>query len=129
MTDTDQSRRKKSFLIAASLFIVVLYFTRDGIFRPLWFDEALTIMNFMALPGPVEIYYNYVIPNNHIVYTVLLKFWSSIYQPVVAFDVYLRLFSLVITLAAFGIMFCRWKKWTSSPMPMMPTKSSPPPKT
>ncbi|MFA6101072.1 MAG: hypothetical protein WCV67_04555 [Victivallaceae bacterium] len=110
MTDTDQSRRKKSFLIAAALFIAVLYFTRDGIFRPLWFDEALTIMNFMALPGPVEIYYNYVIPNNHIVYTVLLKLWSCIYQPVVAFDVYLRLFSLVITLAAFGIMFCRWKK-------------------
>ncbi len=110
MTDTDQSRRKKSFLIAAALFIAVLYFTRDGIFRPLWFDEALTIMNFMALPGPVEIYYNYVIPNNHIVYTVLLKFWASIYQPVVAFDVYLRLFSLVITLAAFGIMFCRWRK-------------------
>ncbi len=110
MTDQNQSRRKNSFLTASALFIVALYFTRDGIFRPLWFDEALMIMNFMALPGPVEIYHNYVIPNNHIIYTILLKFWSQLYQPVIAFDVYLRLFSLVITLAAFGVMFFRWKK-------------------
>lgn len=110
MTDHAQSRSKKSFLTAAALFILVLYFTRDGAFRPLWFDEALTVMNFMALPGPVEIYHNYVIPNNHIIYTILLKFWSYAYQPVVAFDVYLRLLSLVITFAAFAIMFFRWKR-------------------
>jgi hypothetical protein len=110
MTDPDHSRSKKNFLAAAALFILALYFTRDGVFRPLWFDEALTVMNFMALPGPVEIYHNYVIPNNHIVYTILLKFWSYAYQPFIAFDVYLRLLSLVITLTAFGIMFYRWKK-------------------
>lgn len=110
MADQKQSRSKKNFLIAGALCIVVLYFTRDGIFRQLWFDEALTVMNFMALPGPVEIYHNYVIPNNHIVYTVLLKFWVYAYQPVVAFDVHLRLFSLVIALAAFAIMFVRWRK-------------------
>ena len=110
MTDHKQNRGKKSFLAAAALLILALYFTRDGVFRPLWFDEALTVMNFMALPGPAEIYHNYVIPNNHIIYTILLKFWSYAYQPVVAFDVYLRLFSLVITFAAFAIMFFRWKK-------------------
>jgi hypothetical protein len=110
MAAPDQSRSKKSFLTAAALFIMALYFTRDGVFRPLWFDEALTVMNFMALPGPVEIYHNYVIPNNHIIYTAFLKFWSCAYQPFVAFDIYLRMFSLAVTFAAFGIMFYRWKK-------------------
>jgi hypothetical protein len=110
MTNSDQIRSKRNFLITAALFIAVLYYIRDGIFRALWFDEALTFMNFAALPGPAEIYHNYVIPNNHIIYTIALKYWAGLYQPVVAFDVHLRLLSVILTFAAFALMIFRWKK-------------------
>ncbi|MCI5778284.1 MAG: hypothetical protein MR051_00445 [Lentisphaeria bacterium] len=42
-------------------------------FRPLWFDEALTL-NFAYLPDPAAIYRAYVIPNNQILHTVALHY-------------------------------------------------------
>jgi hypothetical protein len=109
-TGSGQNRSKRNFLITAAVFIAALFYVRDGIFRALWFDEALTFMNFAALPGPAEIYHNYVIPNNHIIYTILLKYWAMLYQPVIAFDVHLRLLSVVLTLGAFALMIFLWKK-------------------
>ena len=42
--------------------------------RPLWFDEALTILNFALMEDPAAIYRNYVIPNNQIVHPILVHF-------------------------------------------------------
>ena len=42
--------------------------------RRIWFDEAITIMNFAMSPYP-DIYLDYTIPNNHIAYTYILKTW------------------------------------------------------
>lgn len=46
--------------------------------RELWFDEAMTITSFMLPLSPAEIYTTYAIPNNQIVYTVLLKCWHGL---------------------------------------------------
>ncbi len=46
--------------------------------RDLWFDEALTLLQFAALDSPARIYHNYVIPNNHIFYTVMLSWWNRL---------------------------------------------------
>lgn len=52
------------------------------LFRPLWFDEALTLLNFSALPDPAAIYRAYVIPNNQIVHSVLLHWlWGRLGVP------------------------------------------------
>ena len=43
--------------------------------RPLWFDEALTVLQFAVLPSAGAIYHAYVIPNNQIIHTVLVRFF------------------------------------------------------
>lgn len=61
-------------------------------FRPLWFDEALTLLNFAALPDPAAIWRAYVIPNNQIFHTIILHFlWIDLGLPTIL----LRLFPLV----------------------------------
>ena len=57
-----------AFLLAgvAACCLALEYF-----FRPLWFDEALTL-HFAYLPAPSVIYRSYVIPNNQILHTVAL---------------------------------------------------------
>ena len=59
------------FIIAAVFFICALGF----ILRPVWFDEALTFGLLMKRNTPSEIYFSYEIPNNHIVYSVILSLW------------------------------------------------------
>ena len=46
--------------------------------RELWFDEALTVMNFVLPLSLKEIYVNYTIPNNQIIYSMVLKIWDSL---------------------------------------------------
>ncbi|MDD3119552.1 MAG: hypothetical protein PHQ27_10255, partial [Victivallales bacterium] len=48
------------------------------LFRPLWFDEALTRVEFVALSSPAQIYWRYNIPNNHILFTLLLRGWVEL---------------------------------------------------
>ena len=58
--------------------------------RPLWFDEALTVLNFALLETPDKIYHSYIIPNNQIVHTILLHWWIKLFS----FD-FLRLLPLL----------------------------------
>ena len=74
--------------------------------RELWFDEAMTITSFMLPLSPAEIYTTYAIPNNQIVYTVLLKCWHGLlmgaYPAPIAFW---RLLSLLGAGAAAFVFF------------------------
>ena len=63
--------------------------------RELWFDEALTLTNFMLPLKLEEIYFNYTIPNNQIVYTMLLKVWDRAYLGYIDIIAHWRLLSLV----------------------------------
>lgn len=107
-----QSRHnfKQNLLIIAGLICIVVFYTRDGILRPFWFDEAVTITNFMLLPSISKIYHAYVIPNNHIVYTAILKLWFELYSPEIMLDLFLRLPSLIFGMTAVIIIYCRWRK-------------------
>jgi len=79
--------------------------------RELWFDEAMTITSFMLPLSPAEIYTTYAIPNNQIVYTVLLKCWHGLlmgaYPAPIAFW---RLLSLVGAGAAALVFFSLRKR-------------------
>lgn len=105
------NERNRIYLIA--IFVVVCGFilgVRDALFRELWFDEALTIGEFMYLPNIAAIYQNYIIPNNHIVYTIFLKIWNEFYTSAFSLDFYWRLFSVVTAAITIGVMFERWRK-------------------
>ena len=67
-------------------------------YRDLWFDEALTVLNFATLPNVESIYQNYVIPNNHILYTCFLHYWLKFAPLTLDLDFYLRLPSLLFAI-------------------------------
>ena len=69
--------------------------------RELWFDEALTVTNFMLPLSMSEIYLTYPIPNNQIVYTMCLKFWDLFYLiPQVDYVLFWRMLSLIMAVTA-----------------------------
>ena len=71
--------------------------------RQLWFDEALTVLNFAApLESPADIYTSYVIPNNHILFTMVIHYWIELHPSCLPWDLWLRLPSLFF---AAGLLF------------------------
>ncbi|MFA6291471.1 MAG: hypothetical protein WC637_06795 [Victivallales bacterium] len=91
-------------LAAAALQIVIGVF-----FRPLWFDEALTVMDFVMLPNIADIYWQYNIPNNHIVYNIFLRFWLELCGPA-PYAISLRLFSVLTAFASIVLIMKLWKR-------------------
>lgn len=73
-----------------------MWFVRGFLFRPLWFDEALTVLNFALAPNPAAIYLNYSIPNNQICYTFLLRLWIEFQPAFLDTTVWLRLLSVLL---------------------------------
>ena len=88
----------RSFVISGkmekfALGILLFYFAlsaRELLNRPLWFDEALTVLNFALLETPAKIYHSYIIPNNQIIHTIFLHWWIKYFS----FD-FLRLFPFI----------------------------------
>ena len=85
----------RSFVISgktekfAPLILILLFAitVQDLLNRPLWFDEALTVLNFALLDTPEKIYNSYIIPNNQIIHSIFLHWWIKIFS----FD-FLRIF-------------------------------------
>ncbi|MBP5530797.1 MAG: hypothetical protein J6Y54_02030, partial [Lentisphaeria bacterium] len=88
---------------AAMLCFAPAYLVRD-----LWFDEALTVMNFALLPRPLDIYFNYAIPNNHIVFTALLNLWIKLMPSALPPDLWLRLPSFGAAIALLWLLHRRF---------------------
>ena len=91
------------------LIVLVLFFaaSRRFMLRAFWFDEALTLLNFAMLPLD-KIYWSYVIPNNHIGFTMLLRIWYLVMPDGVAPDVWCRMLSFA---AACGFIVFSWSKF------------------
>lgn len=88
------------------------------IFRPIWFDESLTLSILTANDGIPELYQAYEVPNNHIVYSIVLSLWIkflTLFDPAVT----VFLFRIPSLAAAYGTLFIVWKlikQKTSSPV-------------
>ncbi len=91
--------RRVQKLIFPALFIGALFlFSSAYLNRDLWFDEALTYLNFALLDSPAQIYRSYIIPNNQILYTATLHYWIKLFPGYIDSVVWLRLFSFLIAL-------------------------------
>ncbi|MBE6368709.1 MAG: hypothetical protein E7056_00930 [Lentisphaerae bacterium] len=69
----------KKYLLPALPLLFAVLSAATALKRELWFDEALTLLNFMLPLSFSEIYLTYPIPNNQIVFTLLLKIWDCFY--------------------------------------------------
>ena len=94
---------RKWGLPAIMILAGLLIFTQ--LFRSIWFDEALTISLISRKTSITDLYFAYDIPNNHIVYSILLAKWMQFMQlfSVNSYDWMYRLFSGFIAL--FSIFF------------------------
>ena len=93
----------KKYRWLASLVIALL--TSYAVLRrELWFDEALTLLNFVLPLELGQIYFSYIIPNNQIVYSMLLKVWDLFYCGGVDIVVYWRLLSVVCALGMLAVL-------------------------
>jgi uncharacterized membrane protein len=100
----------------ALFFAVVLlacgYIVNGALFRDLWFDEALTFLNFVMLPSAGDIYRSYVIPNNQILFSILLKYWLVFQPPGMATDFFMRLLPLLFGVGSLWMIYL-WKRFFS----------------
>ncbi|MGE4564829.1 MAG: hypothetical protein AB7F32_08160 [Victivallaceae bacterium] len=99
----------RRYLPLAAILAAALWRTAPALERDLWFDEALTLLNFAFLGSPGEIYRNYVIPNNQIVHTVLLHYWKDFTPGGLDFSLWLRLLPLATALATLAAFYCRFR--------------------
>jgi hypothetical protein len=67
-------RRRIPFLAA----LLLVFSALPHLFRPFWFDEVITLENFVLYPPLFRIYFLYEIPNNHIVFSMLEKLWIEL---------------------------------------------------
>ena len=83
--------RTRSLIYGILLCTLVFFSAGTYLVRPLWFDEALTVQNFALLDSVESIYFNYVIPNNQILYTVMLHYWIKLYCGLGGIDEWMRI--------------------------------------
>ncbi len=89
-------------LLAGAALMLLPHLGRD-----LWFDEALTVLQFAVLPDAAAICRNYVIPNNQIVHTILLHHWMQLVPPE---NTLLRIFPMLTALAAAGGLWAGFRR-------------------
>ena len=104
------SNRTFQSLICGILLCTLVFFAAGTyLVRPLWFDEALTVQNFALLESVKSIYFNYVIPNNQLLYTMLLHYWIKLYCGLGAIDDWMRLLSLLLAGVTMLYMYRRFR--------------------
>ena len=101
---TRNTRSLPPYLPPLLLIAVFLLFALPFLAREFWFDEALTLMNFAWMSDPVKIYTSYVIPNNQILYTICLHYWTQLPDFGLRQDFFFRLLSLFFALLLLILM-------------------------
>lgn len=99
----------KKYLYALP-FIIAAAALRPVLLRELWFDEALTLLNFVLPLDLGRIYLSYTIPNNQIVYSMLLKIWDLFYIGYTDITVHWRLLSVILSFGMFAVIIHLNKK-------------------
>lgn len=102
---------KKPLFLYSSLFCLILYYSDLASIRPFWYDESLTITEFVSLPNYLDVYRYYQIANNHIIYNLILKLWIQIWELVFPFsEIPFRLLSFIFALFTIVFMWLTWRR-------------------
>ncbi len=97
--------------VAGAVLCVAAGLLAGQLYRPLWFDEALTLTEFVNRGSAADIYRLYTIPNNHIVYNIFLLKYSDLMQHLIAMDEGgIRFFSVAAALASVLLIAFLWRR-------------------
>ena len=78
--------------------------------RPLWFDEALTVLQFAVLPSAGAIYHSYVIPNNQIIHTIFIHGLLGIAPEGFSLVFWLRMLPVFAAVLTVLVLFFRFRR-------------------
>ncbi len=78
--------------------------------RPLWFDEALTVLQFAVLPSAGAIYHNYVIPNNQIIHTIFVHGLLNFAPGGTSLVFWLRMLPVLAALGTVLVLYFRFRR-------------------
>lgn len=98
-------RRIQKLIFPALVIGALFLFSAPYLNRDLWFDEALTYLHFARMSSPSEIYFGYFIPNNQILYSVALHYWSMLLPGGVDMVVWFRLLSFLFAAATLLLLY------------------------
>lgn len=98
-------RRLKKLLPPILILGAMFLFAPAYLNRDLWFDEALTFLDFAQRGSPLVIYRSYVIPNNQILYTIALHYWAQLLPPGIDPVFWFRLLSFFSGIATLLLLY------------------------
>jgi len=104
----------EDFISTVALTIVGAIVLFSSIQRPIWFDEALTVLKYLSASYS-KVYSEYFIPNNHIAYTWILKISNSTLSEIFPFElnalrlpsVFFALLGIIFLFAAMRLCFLK----------------------
>lgn len=106
----DPSGIKASKLPVLLLICGVLAVLLPLVGRPLWFDEALTVLQFAVLPSAGAVYRAYVIPNNQIIHTLLVRVFLDSAPEGFSLVYWLRLLPVLAAAGTVLTLFFRFRR-------------------
>lgn len=90
-------------LLLFGLIVLYLYSVSDRAFSDFWADEIYTLKHFVLVPLSVTIS-DYHIPNNHVLFSLLLNLWTSLLGQDALRDVFVSPFSVRFFPLAFSLL-------------------------
>jgi len=101
----------RRLLSYGAVLVAAVVALRFQVARPLWYDEALTVMEFLGCDDFRQVYANYSIPNNHIAFNLGLLAWARITSGVLPLgDLSFRIFGLTLGVATLVVMLWCWRR-------------------
>jgi hypothetical protein len=101
-------KKKHNRLFDKNLILILFcggIFAFPYCFRAFWWDESITLINFIQLPF-YDIYKQYTIANNHIAYSIVLKLWDICSGDLfIKSELHYRIFSVMIGLSALVVIY------------------------
>ncbi|OGV33777.1 MAG: hypothetical protein A2020_11665 [Lentisphaerae bacterium GWF2_45_14] len=97
---------RESLLTFGIILCAAVWSASKNISRPLWFDEVITVTGFTLNLDFSQIYFKYNIPNNHILFTYLLKFFINAWSEFLSvFEWTFRLPSLALSIISLWTLY------------------------
>ena len=94
------------FLAFGAVLLLAFLNALGSLGRPFWMDEAITIMEFASRPSFFGTYFSYDIPNNHILFTYVVRLCLGISDYTgTLYGWMLRVPSLIFGVAGLAILF------------------------
>ncbi len=95
-------RAKAPELLLCGLIVLYLHSVSDRAFSDFWADEIYTLKHFVLVPLSVTIS-DYHVPNNHVLFSLLLNAWTSLLGQDTLRDVFVSPFSVRLLPLTFSL--------------------------